>query len=109
VIDTMHAMFKEKPELNTSSQDTSHGRLAADNTQDPPTSESGSGTSYYIRSFVDPMNDNQLCRDVTFDTQTRGLIKLEDNLALFILQSYSDSDLDGNGVGSIWCCTEYHK
>jgi hypothetical protein len=42
------------------------------------------------------MNDNQLCRDVTFDAQTRGLIELEDNLALFILQSYSDSDLDGN-------------
>ena len=55
VIDTMHAMFKEKPGLNTSLKYTSHGQLAADNAQDPPTSESGSGTSNYIRSFVDPM------------------------------------------------------
>ena len=34
---------------------------------------------------------------------------LEDNLDLFILQSYSESDLDDDGVGSIRCCTEYHK
>ena len=52
VIDTMHAMFKEKPGLNTSLKYNSHGQLAADNAQDPPTSESGSGTSYYIRSLV---------------------------------------------------------
>ena len=32
-----------------------------------------------------------------------------DNLDLFILQSYSESDLDDDGVGSIRCCTEYHK
>ena len=36
-------------------------------------------------------------------------MELEENLDLFILQSYSDSDLDDNGVGSIRCCTEYHK
>jgi hypothetical protein len=34
---------------------------------------------------------------------------LEKNLARFIFQSYSDSDLDINGEGCIRCCTEYHK
>jgi hypothetical protein len=36
-------------------------------------------------------------------------MELEGNLDLFILQSYSDSDLDDGGVGSIRRCTEYHK
>jgi hypothetical protein len=102
VINSIHAMFQEQPpglkEI-----------LAPDDDEDPPTREEGSGTSYFIRSFVDPANESRLCRDVTFDTQTRGLIKLEDNLALFILQSYSNSDLDENGEGRIRCCTEYHK
>ena len=49
------------------------------------------------------------CVAMFFYTQTRGVIELEENLDLFILQSYSDSDLDDNGVGSIRCCTEYHK
>jgi hypothetical protein len=35
--------------------------------------------------------------DVTFDTQTRGVIELEDSIApLFNLQSYSDFDLNQN-------------
>ena len=54
---------------------------------------------------MDPTNKKQFCRDVIFDTKTIGLIDLEDNLSLFILQMYADSDLDDNGV----CCTEYHK
>ena len=107
VIDTMHTMFQERPELNASL----HGHVGqlGDNAQDPPTREVGSGTPYFVRSFIDPANENKLCRDVFFDTRTRGAIELEDNLDLFILQSYCDSDLDGNGAGSIRCCTEYHK
>jgi hypothetical protein len=107
VIDTMHLMFRKQPELNASSQD----RLGdlADDAEDPRTREVGSGTSFFIRSFLDPTNENQLCRDVFFDTETSGVIALEDNLDLFILQSYSASYLDDNGVGRIRCCTEYHK
>jgi hypothetical protein len=108
VIDTMHTMFREQPRMKASSHDGILGCQLADDVHNP-TREVGSGTTYYIRSYVDPTNDNQLCRDVFFDTQTRGVLDLEDNLALFILQSYCDSDLDENGVGSIGCCTEYHK
>ena len=108
VIDTMHTMFQDQPRVKASSRDVNPGELA-DNAQDPPTREVGSGTTYYIRSFVDPTNDNKLCRDVLFDTQTRGVLEVKDNLALFILQSYSASDLDDNGEGAIGCCTEYHK
>jgi hypothetical protein len=103
----MHWMFQKQPQLNASSQD---GVVpSAGDAEDPPTREVGSGTSYYIRSFLDPSKENQLCRASVFDTQTKGVIDLEDNLELFILQSYSDSDLDEDGVGSVWCCTEYHK
>jgi hypothetical protein len=101
-------MFQECPGLNTSSRDRCLGQLANYN-QVPSTREVGSGTPYYVRSFLDPTNKKQLCRDVFFDTKTIGLIDLEDNLSLFILQTYADSDLDDNGVGSITCCTEYHK
>jgi hypothetical protein len=79
-------MFQEQPGLKAKSQDESLGQQLSDNAQDPPTREVGSGTPYYIRSFVDPRNDNKLCRDVLFDTQTRGVIELKDNLELFILQ-----------------------
>ena len=47
-----------------------------------------------------------------FHTKTRGIMKLEDNLAHFIVQHYSesgDSDFDANGEGCINCCKEYHK
>ena len=71
--------------------------------------EVGSGTSYYIPSFLNHTNVNELCCDAFFNTQTRGVIKVEDNLDLFILQSYADSDLDDLGVGSIRCFAEYHK
>jgi hypothetical protein len=103
VIDTMYSLFQPPRQALNRVPNT------ADDTVDPPTSEVGSGTSYYVRSFVDPWDDNQLCRDVVYDTQTLGVINLEENLDLFILQTYSDSDLDGDGVGSIKGCTEYHK
>ena len=107
VINTMHTLFEEEESgLNASSAKDSLDQSP----EDRVTREVGSGTPYYVRSFVDPTSDeSQLCRDVFFDTQTRGVMELEENLDLFILQSYSDSDLDDNGVGSIRCCTEYHK
>ena len=103
VIDTMHSMFQE--------EQTAAADHLADDSEDLQTTtrEEGSGTSYWVRSFIDPANANKLCRDTHFDTQTRGDMALEDNLDLFILQSYSESDLDDDGVGSIRCCTEYHK
>ena len=73
------------------------------------TREVGRGTTYVIRSFREPDNDIRLCCEVIFDTQTTAPIKLEDNLALFILQSYENTDLDDNRAGSVTCCKEYHK
>jgi hypothetical protein len=73
--------------------------LAGD-TEDPPTREVGFRTSYYVRSFLDPSKENHLCCHSVFDTQTEGVIDREDNLELCIFQSYCDSDLDENGVGS---------
>ena len=110
VIDSMHAMFQEKSGL-CDPDASSRGILGqmGSNAEDPQTREVGGGTQYCITSFSDAANGNRLYHDVTFDTQTRGVIELEVNLALFILQNYSDSDLDENGKGSIRCCTEYHK
>ena len=108
VINAMHARFQECPGLNTSSRDCCLGQLANDN-QVPSTRAVGSGTLYYVRSFLDPTNKKQLCRVVFFDTKTIEPIDLEDNCSLFVLQTFADSDLDVNGVGSIMCCTEYHK
>ena len=85
------------------------GQFADDSQCRSSTREVGSGTTYYVRSFLDPSNERQLCRDVFFDTETTGLIDLEENLSLFILQTYMESDLDHKGVGSIRCCTEYQK
>ena len=77
------------------------------------TREEGSGTRTNISCFCNPNDDeNNLCRQVFFHTQTCGIMKLEDNLAHFIVQHYSDSgdsDFDANGEGCINCCTEYHK
>ena len=44
---------------------------------------------------------------VGLHTQTKGPINLIQNIVLFILQSYSNSDLDLRGEGCIQCCTEY--
>ena len=92
--------IQEPPGLNVSS---------TNDNQVPSTREVASGISYYVRSFLDPAKKKRLCRDVFFDTKTVGVLDLEENLSLFILQTYIDSDLDDNGVGSIRCCTEYHK
>jgi hypothetical protein len=66
-----------------------------------PTREEGLGTTYVIRSFRNPDDDNRLCCEVIFDNQTTEPIKLEDNLALFILQGYEYTDLDDNREGSV--------
>ena len=78
-------------------------------TNDPRIVEEGRGTRYHIRSFRNPDDDEQLSFRVGWNTQTRGQISLEDNIALFILQNYGESDLDARGEGSIDCCTEYRK
>ncbi|KAI2499918.1 hypothetical protein MHU86_14539 [Fragilaria crotonensis] len=87
--------FREKRSLNTS-------RPLA-------TKEVGRGTRYHIRCFRDPNQNNRLVREVVFITETREPIHLEPNLALFIVQSYSETDLDENGEGTIECSTEYTK
>jgi hypothetical protein len=67
-----------------------------DDNSNAHTREVGCGTTYVIRSFCNPDNDNRLCCEAIFDTKTTKLIKLQDNLAVFILQSYESSDLDDN-------------
>jgi hypothetical protein len=57
VIDTMHWMFQKQPQMNASSQG---GVPSAGDAEDPPTREVGSGTSYYVRSFLDHSKENQL-------------------------------------------------
>jgi hypothetical protein len=120
VIDTMHAFFQERGHGITVNNEKAaeSGILPTlenlenalhDCNSNTPTREEGRGTTYVIKSFRDPDDDNRLCREVTFDTRTTAPIKLEDNLALFILQNYENTDLDDNREGSVTCCTEYHK
>jgi hypothetical protein len=121
VIDTMHAFFqegvREGATLNND-KGAESGILPMletfengfhNDSSNAPTREEGRGTTYVIRSFRNPDDDNRLCCEVIFDTRTTAPIKLEDNLALFILQSYEETDLDDNLEGSVTCCTEYHK
>ena len=100
VINTMHALLTGvndgKSIPNTSSPSTA-------------TKEVGRGTRYHIRSFRDPNQEYRLVREVIFMTQTRAPINLEQNLAFFILQTYSETDLDENGEGTVECSTEYMK
>ena len=105
IIDTIHALFEGDQQ-----HDQQHSSLGVDPEKNARrTVEEGSGTTYCIRSFRDPKRDNKLVRQVQFNTQSTGRMALEKNLDRFILQSYSDTDLDVNGEGSIQCCTEYHK
>ena len=71
--------------------------------------EVGRGTRYHIRSFRDPNQNHRLVRDVFFLTQTREPINLEQNLELFFLQTYSETDLNENGEFTVECSTEYMK
>jgi hypothetical protein len=113
VINTMHAFFQGGGHGTTINIDKAAESLENElhdvNSKNVPTREVGRGTTYVIRSFHDPDDDNRLCCEVIFDTQTTAPIKLEENLALFILQSYDNMDLDDNQVGSVMCCTECHK
>jgi hypothetical protein len=117
IIDTMHALFQgDQPGIVKNNVNKTTEDLTLDGpsnsvlvSPEPRTVEKGSGTTYHIRSFRDPENNNQVCREVTFNTQTRGPMNLEENLSLFILQNYRETDLDMYGEGCIKCCTEYHK
>jgi hypothetical protein len=112
VIDTsMHSFFREGGHGTTLKNDKAAESVipTLQNLENDLTREVGRGTTYVIRSFRDPDDDNRLHCEVIFDTQTTAPIKLKDNLALFILQSYEDTDLDNNRAGSVTCCTEYHK
>jgi len=100
IIDTMNAVFAGEMQ-GKGSPNTSCPKKA--------TKEVGRGTRYRIRSFRDPNQNNRLVREVSFITQTREPINLEENLAFFILQTYSETDLDENGEGTIECSTEYAK
>ena len=71
--------------------------------QEPRTVEDGSRTRYYTWSFGDPKDDNQVLHKMGFHTQKKGPINLKQNIALFILQSNSTSDLDISGEGCIQC------
>ena len=109
IIDTMYALFEDTAKGEETAARAGSGSSEETNGK-VQTREEGSGTRYNIRCFRDP--ENQLCRQVLFHTQTRGIMKLEDNLAHFIVQAYSEpgySDVDANGEGVINCCTEYHK
>ena len=119
IIDTMYALFQLPSTSRTGvangiPKTTEPPRQQGSDTEsfvgtpEPRTVEVGSGTTYFIRSFRNPDHDNKLCIKPRFNTQTRA-IKLEKNLSLFIWQTYSESDFDVHGEGSIKCCTEYHK
>jgi hypothetical protein len=114
LIDTMHALFQGDNPLSTKSmhkttatEAATRHPIAKDGYEPGRTVEEGSGTRYRIRTFLDA--DDLLCREVIFDTESRGVMKLEKDLARFIVQSYSETDLDVHGEGCILCCTEYHK
>jgi hypothetical protein len=119
VMDTMHAFFQEGRHGTTPDNDKAAESVIPtlenlenelhDDNSNAPTREEGRGTTYVIMFFRNPDDDNRLCCEVMFDTRTTAPIKLEDNLALFILQSYENTDLDDNREGSVMCCTEYHK
>ena len=101
IIDTMHELFQKGQDCGPPKGLNGSG--------EERTVEEGKGTRYQIQSFVDPNNDKQLLHKVSWSTRTRTPINLEENVALFILQHYRDSDLDINGEGCVHCCTEYHK
>jgi hypothetical protein len=105
IIDTMHGLFAgDHPGITPSVEKGGQTGMHAGRTV-----EEGSGTRYHIRTFRNPQKNNEVCREVCFDTASPGRMVLEKNLARFIVQSYSNSDLDVNGEGCIQCCTEYHK
>jgi hypothetical protein len=107
IINTLHALFEdEAPNASAANKPV---ESPGEEKDEPQTREEGSGTRYQIKCFRDLANDNELCLQVLFNTQTRGNISLEDNLARFIMQNYSDTDFDSNGEGGVDCCTEYHK
>ena len=92
----MHALFQGVQPVFTNSM---HKTTTEPGTQHPGpggghepgrTVEEGSGTRYNIRSFRNPAYE--LCREVIFDTESTGLMKLEKDVAHFIVQSYSESD-----------------
>lgn len=114
IIDTVHALFQggDQPGLSTGVEKTADIGMqqpVLGSNCEPRTVEEGSGTRYHIKSFRSPDDDNELCREVFFDTQSTGTMKLEKDMARFIVQSYSKSDLNIRGEGCIQCCTEYHK
>ena len=88
VINTMHTMFAGGTHVKS---------IPVTSTPSQATKEVGRGTRYHIRSFRNPTQNHRLVREVFFTTQTREPINLEENLALFILQMYSETDLDENG------------
>jgi hypothetical protein len=98
----MHAFFQEGVHGTTLNNDKAAESLENEMhhvNSNASTREVGRGTTYVIRSFRDPSDDNRLCCEVMFDNQTTAPIKLKDNLALFMLQSYENTDLDDNRAG----------
>jgi hypothetical protein len=100
VIDSMHTLF-HKNEVFGNNIPTDI--ILTSN----KTIERGTGTRYDVRAFIEKKT-RQFCRQVVFHTQTTGPMKLENNLALFILQTYR-ADLNEYGIGKVLCCTEYQK
>jgi hypothetical protein len=84
----MHALFQEDQpgivkNINKTTEDCTHDVPSNSVLGSPErrTVEKGSGTAYHIRSFRDPGNNNQVCQEVTFNTQTRGPMNLKENLS----------------------------
>ena len=114
-IDAMHALFQEdQPAVSNGIGETKATEMGVQipylgSDHEPSTVEEGSGTRYHIRSYRSPEHNNEIRREVCFNTQSRGPMKLEQHVARFIVQHYSDTDLNNDGEGCIQCCTEYHK
>ena len=110
IINTIHGLFHGGQPRGFTGNNTQDFGTGESNKQEPRIVEEGSGTRYYNWSFCDPKDDNQVLHKVGFHTQRKGPINLEQNIALFILQSYcKESDLAIRGEGCIHCCTEYHN
>jgi hypothetical protein len=109
IIDTMNRLFNGDQPGGFTGNNTQDFGTGEGNKQEPRTVEEGPGTWNYRRSFRDPKDDNQVLHKAGFHRQTKGPINLKQNIAYFILQSYSKSDLDVCGEDCIQFCKEYHK